>query len=378
MSSPPNLEVMEVQGVPQVATAAPNLENKEVQAMKAVEARLEWFLERKIVEAVTEVGKELKSSSYVVKLDGESSSWFLHLYPKGLHDHHSSWVSLFLSSSGALIENASKRMVKFSLAFKNSQEQGRKYKMQFEGLASEFDDGWMGESEFCKIEDLKDAYENNELVIVADLVIPVDDQITYKTEDSAKELFKNMRSMYDFSSFSDLTVSCWDRKYLCHKVILAARSEVFRTMLENKMSEKVENEIEIRDSSPDTVKSMIDYIYSDEIPDNLDSKAEELIHLALKFQLPNLTKACEVALVKNLSVAKALRTLVTVDKYYTPTSSIRKDILKYITINILEVMDTEEWEKFMREYPKLATEVFRFSAAGEGNAVVPPMKKRRS
>merc|ERR1719369_776545 len=88
---------------------------------------------------------------------------------------------------------------------------------------------------------------------------------------------------------------------------------------------------------------MIDHIYTGEIPEDLKAISEDLIYLAVKYNLPNLVKACEVSLLKTLSEDNAIKTLINIDKY-KPTSNIRQDILKYITINALDIIDTEDWQ----------------------------------
>merc|ERR1719369_573016 len=101
-------------------------------------------------------------------------------------------------------------------------------------------------------------FEKGKLVVVADLVFPVEkevhlcnetnDQIRYNTEDSDKEFVKNMKSIYEFGSFSDFTVFCGGEKFLCHRNILAARSDVFKAMLNNETKENIEQMVEIEDS----------------------------------------------------------------------------------------------------------------------------------
>ena len=82
--------------------------------------------------------------------------------------------------------------------------------------------------------------------------------------------------------------------------------------------------MEIKDASPDNVKDMLDYIYTGQIPDDIEENCGEILYLAAKYQLPELVKACEVALLNSLCEGNSLATLVIIDRH-CPKSSIRKD-----------------------------------------------------
>ena len=229
----------------------------------------------------------------------------------------------------------------------------------------------MGCPTFWPIDDLKEMYVNNKLTIVADLKISgeeevfmrdgEDKQLTYNTKDNEKELFTNLKEISSLDFLADFTIICEDQKFPCHKVILAARSDVFRAMLSQETEEIINNEVKIVDSCPEIVKNIIDFIYKGSIPEEIDDVCGDLIYLATKYNLTGLALACEVALVKTICDANALSTLVLIDRH-CPRSSIRDDVIKYISMNTVNIIDTEHWETFVKQEPKLVTEVMKILA----------------
>ena len=117
----------------------------------------------------------------------------------------------------------------------------------------------------------------------------------------------------------------------------------------------------VPDATPDIVRVMLDYIYSGIVPANIGDIAPELIYVAEKYELKLLTKACEDALVKELTTENAVKTLILVDRF-VPQSEIRKEVLEYIWGNAGAVMASADWEEFVKTYPRLVTGLIQFIA----------------
>ena len=90
----------------------------------------------------------------------------------------------------------------------------------------------------------------NDKLEIADLLVPVS-HLNFEGDSSA-----------------DLTIICDSEKFLVHKYFLCYRSLVFNAMLNSPMKEASEGEICIQDMDPDTVSSMIHYIYTGEMSDD--------------------------------------------------------------------------------------------------------------
>merc|ERR1711874_767610 len=169
------------------------------------------------------------------------------------------------------------------------------------------------------------------------------------------------KSIVNLDHLHDVVLVCGDEKIPCHRIILSARSPVFKAMLENDMKEKHTNEISIPDSTPGMVKVMLKRIYDGEVPADINNIAGELIHNADKYGLELLTKACEEAFVEELTDGNAVRTLIIIDRY-VPLSDVRKKVLEFIWDNARRVMKSEDWKQFVKTYPDLVTDLFEFLA----------------
>ena len=90
----------------------------------------------------------------------------------------------------------------------------------------------------------------NDKLEIADLLVPVS-HLNFEGDSSA-----------------DLTIICDSEKFLVHKYFLCYRSLVFNAMLNSPMKEASEGEICIQDMDPDTVSSMIHYIYTGEMSED--------------------------------------------------------------------------------------------------------------
>ena len=80
------------------------------------------------------------------------------------------------------------------------------------------------------------------------------------------------------------------------------------------MTENEKKEMRIEDASPKAVQGMVDFIYTGTIPANISDMLEELLHLADKYGLNSLKKACEKNLMDDLAVENAISTFMYVDR----------------------------------------------------------------
>merc|ERR550519_896394 len=139
----------------------------------------------------------------------------------------------------------------------------------------------------------------DKVTIITTLVISVKGESYIHHKEAVTNFVANHRSIADLEMFSDFTIVCGEKRFKCHRLVLASMSSIFKTMLTNKnFLESKEAVVEIVDSTPEMVKAMLKFMTEGIIPHNIDAITRDLINLAQKYDLQDLMKTCERSLVK--------------------------------------------------------------------------------
>ena len=81
------------------------------------------------------------------------------------------------------------------------------------------------------------------------------------------------------------------------------------------MLEKKKSQMEIHDSIPAAVKTMLTYIYTGQVTDDIGGIVEHVLDLANKYDLQGLKNICEKVLLDDLIVENSINTFILVDRY---------------------------------------------------------------
>ena len=98
------------------------------------------------------------------------------------------------------------------------------------------------------------------------------------------QLSEDLKRLFLNDEYSDMTITCGDRKFECHKNILASRSPVLKAMFETNMKEKNTGTVEIQNMAQEVLEKMLLYMYTGQVPDT-DSDANELLAAADQYQI---------------------------------------------------------------------------------------------
>lgn len=102
--------------------------------------------------------------------------------------------------------------------------------------------------------------------------------------------------------FIDITLVCGSEKFGAHKLLLAARSEMMKTLLTSKFKETYAHEV-LLNVAPETFGSFLDVLYGGKCL--LSGKSidfiEQLLELAIYFIVPDIKVACWSALAQLIS-----------------------------------------------------------------------------
>lgn len=119
-----------------------------------------------------------------------------------------------------------------------------------------------------------------------------------------------MITLLNDSEFSDVTFVIGESRIRGHKCILATRSAFFRNMFTSGMRETEDSVISVQDISLTTFQKLLEFIYSDQITDFVNTEqAIDVLVAANKYGLDRLKRLCEKYLVALIDLENVIELL---------------------------------------------------------------------
>ncbi|GIY89811.1 TD and POZ domain-containing protein 1 [Caerostris extrusa] len=164
----------------------------------------------------------------------------------------------------------------------------------------------------------------------------------------------HLSSLHRESFLSDVKLKTNTSTYPAHKAVLSARSPVFKAMFLTEMKEKSGQCVEIPDMDEETVRLMLQFMYTADLPDLRWSTACRLYQAADKYEILSLKKTCSSFLVSNLSVTNACELLALFDKHQDADQ--KQAVQEFMLKQDAEFFRSDEWKEFMESNLKLAAD----------------------
>ncbi|XP_020092345.1 BTB/POZ and MATH domain-containing protein 4-like isoform X2 [Ananas comosus] len=278
------------------------------------------------------VGKHIASDNFTVG----GYQWAIYFYPDGKNpEDNSAYVSVFiaLASEGTdvralfeltLLDQSGKGKHKVHSHFDRSLESGPytlKYRGSMWGYKRFFRRTALETSDFLKDDCLKINCTVGVVVSATDYSRPHSIQVP----DSDIGLHFGM--LLENQEGSDIVFNVAGEKFHAHKLVLAARSPIFRAEFFEGLNDE-KDEITIPDMEPEVFKAMLHFIYRDTLVDDYvlaasssvssisDTLAAKLLAAADKYDLGRLRLLCESYLCKDISVNSVASTLALADRHH--------------------------------------------------------------
>ena len=293
----------------------------------------------------TEVGDSLCSPVFAVQVEGfdgepQNLTFQLEVFPNGEEgEDNSEYVAVFLTS-----RRQEDLEVKYDFSV---QKADGTYWSRIGNTFKKFSpeqNSWGYGKAFSKAKLNEKAAEllpSGRLTIVCNLEIYYSDKhtegkkqkIEFKIEDSPS-LGENLSKAFNNPEFSDVTIVCLDKKFHCHKAVLAARSDVFAAMFSHRATKESESgEVVISDLEPDVLEQLLHFVYSDNVnAHEILSSASALLTAADKYNIPKLKNICEQAICDNIDVANAADVLVL--GYLHSAKNLQAVAVEFVTSNM--------------------------------------------
>lgn len=188
--------------------------------------------------------------------------------------------------------------------------------------------------------------------------------ISINNQKPKKKLSDDLMKLLENDEFSDVTIIIEDNEIQAHKVVLAARSTVFASLLRSDSSEgnnTNSSTIEINDVKLNVFKELLRYIYTDNINSIDSTMAKELLVAAIKYDLEELKSTCEAILCNGMNVDNAIEILKTADEYDLPR--LKSQAAKFSVERGPTIIKSTGFKNLERSIPNpIMYDLFRMSA----------------
>lgn len=156
---------------------------------------------------------------------------------------------------------------------------------------------------------------------------------------------------------SDVIIKVDGQELKAHKSIIVARSPVFTSMFKYETSEKITGIVEIEDCEPNIFKEFLHYIYTGRFKKKLTSNVVfDLFEVADKYQMNEMKAYC-LEFVKDTVSYDTLFDIITLSSCFDD-QELMDIAINFVSKNVIDIIDTEEWQNFMTENPLQSNKLF--------------------
>ncbi|KAE9594367.1 hypothetical protein Lal_00001232 [Lupinus albus] len=187
----------------------------------------------------------------------------------------------------------------------------------------------------------------------------------------------------------DIVFKVKSETFKAHKLILAARSPVFRAQFFGLVGDPSIDEVVVEDIEPFIFKAMLLFIYSDKLPDIYDVMGsvqicsytvmvQHLLAAADLYNLDRLKMLCESKLCDEINADTVATTLALAEQHHCP--QLKAICLKFIanSTNLGVVMQSEAFMHLKESCPSMLLELLETFASVDDNPCQPFSMKRSS
>jgi len=297
------------------------------------------------------LGQQLESSQFVIN----GLKLCINLYPNGRNDEEGGFVSLFLRNDNSIQMEV---MCQFTLGMKNA----FKHHFSFNKINPNSGYGFPKMYSHEQI-NAKEVLEDGGVLDIRAVITFKGKvrNISHKVEEKEEVVMSeavglDLYSSFQQQEFTDFEIVCEDKNLQCHKVVLAARSPVFRAMLLNDMEESTRARVEPKEFNSQTMSMLLKFLYTGAIEQELlDKNAEAVFKAADYYEVTGLKQICEKSLMKKVTISNMLEMLVLADMYKAP--DLREATKSLIVANSKELLKKRQWKERLKESGHLVFEI---------------------
>ncbi|OMO77790.1 BTB/POZ-like protein [Corchorus capsularis] len=332
------------------------------------------------------IGKYIASDTFMVG----GYLWAIYFYPDGKSpEDNAAYVSLFiaLASEGTdvralfeltLLDQSGKERHKVHSHFGRTLESGPytlKYRGSMWGYKRFFKRTLLEQSDYlkddclsvhCSVGVVKSHTEGPKIYSIA---VP------------PSNIGHHFGKVLESGKGTDVSFEVDGEVFPAHKLVLAARSPVFRAQLFGPMRDQNTKQIKVEDMEAPVFKALLHFIYWDSLPDmqeltGLNSKwastlmSQHLLAAADRYGLDRLRLLCEANLCEDVAINTVATTLALAEQHHC--FQLKAVCLKFVAMpeNLRAVMQTDGFEYLKESCPSVLTELLEYVARVNEHSVI--------
>ncbi|KAJ9160166.1 hypothetical protein P3X46_025592 [Hevea brasiliensis] len=322
--------------------------------------------------------------------------WAIYFYPDGKNPEDSSmYVSVFiaLASEGTdvralfeltLVDQSGNGKHKVHSHFDRALESGP-YTLKYRGSM------W-GYKRFFRRTTLENSdYIKDDCLVMNCTVGVVSTRLEgpkqYSIPVPPSDMGQGLRELLESEVGCDIVFQVGDETFKAHKLILAARSPVFRAQFFGLVGDPNLDKVVVKDMDPSIFKAMLLFIYTDKLPDvheitgttsmcTSTNMVQHLLAAADLYNLDRLKLLCESKLCEELSADTVATTLALAEQHQC--LQLKVICLKFAAnpANLGAVMQSEGFRHLEESCPSLLCEMLKTFASGDENSSLLSSRKR--
>ncbi|CAO2149785.1 unnamed protein product [Urochloa humidicola] len=310
------------------------------------------------------VGKSINSGTFAAG----GHSWYIAYYPDGKDDECADWISVFLYlDRPSAKENIVKARFQFILQDFNGFTHYQNLKKSPVTTFSLAEGGvrCSGHKKFVQKKDFQ-SWSKDSFRIRCDVTVVKDIRVETTAAEShalpPPDLGRNFGDLLESQLGADVEFMVGGEVFMAHRIVLAARSSVFKVELYGQMKEKYRMTcIQIDDMDPRVFKAMLHFIYTDSFPDvHKDDKvamAQHLLVAADRYNLERLKFISADVLRSYIDQTTVMATLALGEQH--GCHRLKEECFKFLKSrqNLTAVMESDDFEHLMSSSPSLYKEL---------------------
>jgi len=174
-------------------------------------------------------------------------------------------------------------------------------------------------------------------------------------------LGSNLLQLFEGKMSTDVVFDVDGTQIPAHKIILSARSPVFKVLLTGPMKEGHQDSITIKDVRAPVFRILLYFAYADRLPPEVVGTkldvplAQHLLAAADRFQLIRLRCICEQRLCDSVAVDTVATTLALAEQ--NNARELKRVCLEFVSKHLQAVMATEAYDYMTKTCPQLQSEL---------------------